>query len=288
MDELLKALKEFFTPGGLVRIEYKYFFGLFNSLYSSAASEIASTPSNFATVGESQVNLVTEIGTTVILPIAAAILAFNLAKELIDLISRRNNMADFDLFAFFKILFKTAFAASITSRCFDIVQAIFDMGSYIVTMVSGTTAITIDAEALAESLASASSFGDRVMYVLLGLIIGIIILICAGLILVTIWTRLINIYILIAVSPIPFATLLSDSQSFSSIGSMYVKNVVATALQGFIIALLMAINSSIIANLATNVTSMLDLLKVVILLITSTITVSKSLSLAKSVVGLAG
>lgn len=272
----------------IVKFLYTYFFGLFNSLYTSAANEISTTPSNFASVGESQVNLVKTIGTSVILPIAAAILAFNLAKELIDLISRHNNMADFDLFAFFKTLFKTAFAASITARCFDIVLAIFDMGAFLVSNVSNTASTTIDAEMLATSLSSSTEWGELVTYILLAVIVGIIILICAGLILVTIWTRVINIYILIAVSPIPFATLLSDSQTFSSIGSMYVKNVLATALQGFIIALLMAINSSIISNLATNVTSMLDLLKVVILLITSTITVSKSLSLAKTVVGLAG
>ena len=281
-------IKELLSLSGIIKAEYTYFFGLFNSLYSSAASEIATTPSNFATVGESQVNLVTSIGTTVILPIAAAILALNLAKELIDLISKRNNMADFDLFSFFKTLFKTAFAASITSRCFEIVLALFDMGSYLVSMVSGTSAITIDAATLAETLSNTGTAGEKAMYILLGLVIGLIVLICGGLILVTVWTRLINIYILMAVSPIPFATLLSDSQTFSSIGSSFVKNVLATALQGFIIALLMAINSSIITNLATNVTSMLDLLKVVILLITSTITVSKSLSLAKTVVGLAG
>ena len=281
-DKIIKGLQI------VVKAAYTYFFGLFNSLYTSAANEIATTPSNFATVGESQVNLVTSIGTTVVLPIAAAILAFNLAKELIDLISKRNNMADFDLFAFFKTLFKTAFAASVTSRCFDIVLALFDMGAYLVTMVSGTTATSIDATALAESLATTTEWQELAIYILLSIVIGLIVLICGGLILVTIWTRLINIYILIAVSPIPFATLLSDSQTFSSVGSSFVKNVLATALQGFIIALLMAINSSIITNLATNVTSMLDLLKVVILLITSTITVSKSLSLAKTVVGLAG
>lgn len=271
----------------IVKAIYGYFFGLFNNLFSSAAIELSTTPSNFASVGGSLVSLVTTIGSTVVLPIAAAILSYSFAKEIFELVSKHNNMADFDSFAFFKTLFKTAAAAWITTKCFDIVLGFFDMGAYLVESVAGSTPIIIDAESLTNALVAEPDIGQLCLYILLGLVIGLVVLICGALILITIWSRLINIYILVVISPIPFATLLG-SQSLSSIGSGFIKNVLSTALQGFIIAVLMAIMASIISNTAANVNDMTDLLKVTILLITSTITISKSLSLAKTAVGLAG
>lgn len=270
-----------------VKAIYEYFFGLFNNLFIDAAAELSTTPSNFASVGGSLVTLVTTIGSTVVLPIAAAILSYNFAKEIFELVSRHNNMADFDLFAFFKTLFKTAAAAWLTTKCFEIVLGFFDMGAYLVDTVAGTTSIAIDAALLASTLAVETNVGQLLLYIVLGIVIGLVVLICGALILVTIWSRLINIYILVVISPIPFATLLG-SQSLNSIGSGFIKNVLSTALQGFIIAVLMAIMASIISNTASNVNDMSDLLKVTILLITSTITISKSLSLAKTAVGLAG
>lgn len=272
---------------GLVELVYTWFFDLFNSLYQSTAIELQSTPSSFANVGGDVIGTITSISESAIMPIAAAILAYSLSKNLFELINQHNNGSDFDYFGFFKALLKTGIATYITSNCFTFVLGFFDVGAYLVSQVASTN-FSFDVSAIAAG-ASGDTFEliSALLMIILGLIIGLIVIICAAIILITIWTRLINIYILLAISPIAFATILG-SGSLGQIGIGYIKNVLATALQGFIIALLLSINTSIVSAYFANLSTILDLLKAVILLVASTLTVSKSLSLAKTAVGLAG
>ena len=74
---------------------------------------------------------------TVIVPIAAAILALVMCYELIDMIVEKNNMHDFDSSMFFRWIFKSAFAILIVTNTWNIVmsrmcsdfQSGFDKGS---------------------------------------------------------------------------------------------------------------------------------------------------------------
>lgn len=286
-DSITKGIIEWLKD--IIRGELSFFLGFFNTLFSDASLELQTTPDSFAgSAGSQIIAMILNLANTIIMPIAAAILAYNFAKGIFELINQHNNGADFDYFGFFKILLKIGISAYITSNCFTLIQGFFNVGSYMVGQVSSTS-ILLDVDAIVGSLVNSlsPSFGDVVVYFLLGLLMGILFIVVTAIILITIWTRLINIYILIVLSPIPFATILG-SGSLGQIGVSYIKNVLATALQGFIIAVLMAINSTIVTAYFSNVTSMMDLLKILILLITSALTISKSLSLAKTAVGLAG
>ena len=63
---------------------------------------------------------------TVIVPIAAAILALVMCYELIDMIVEKNNMHDFDSSMFFRWIFKSAFAILIVTNTWNIVMGVFD------------------------------------------------------------------------------------------------------------------------------------------------------------------
>ena len=63
---------------------------------------------------------------TVVLPIAAAILALVMCHELIQMITEKNNMHDFDTSMFFRWIFKSAFAILIVSNTWNIVMGVFD------------------------------------------------------------------------------------------------------------------------------------------------------------------
>lgn len=287
MDKIAEAFVDWLKD--IIRGELSFFLGFFNTLFSDASLELQTTPDSFAgSAGSQIIAMILNLANTIIMPIAAAILAYNFAKGIFELINQHNNGADFDYFGFFKILLKIGISAYITSNCFTLIQGFFNVGSYMVGQVSSTS-ILLDVDAIVGSLVNSlsPSLGDVVVYFLLGLLMGILFIVVTAIILITIWTRLINIYILIVLSPIPFATILG-SGSLGQIGVSYIKNVLATALQGFIIAVLMAINSTIVTAYFSNVTTMMDLLKILILLITSALTISKSLSLAKTAVGLAG
>ena len=74
---------------------------------------------------------------TVIVPIAAAILALVMCYELVDMIVVKNNMLDFDSSMFFRWIFKSAFAILIVSNTWNIVMGVFDATQSVVNQSSG-------------------------------------------------------------------------------------------------------------------------------------------------------
>ena len=74
---------------------------------------------------------------TVVLPIAAAILACVMCMELIQMITEKNNMHDFDSSMFFRWIFKSAFAILIVSNTWNIVMGIFDATQSVVNQSAG-------------------------------------------------------------------------------------------------------------------------------------------------------
>ena len=74
---------------------------------------------------------------TVVLPIAAAILALVMCHELIQMITEKNNMHDFDTSMFFRWIFKSAFAILIVSNTWNIVMGVFDATQSVVNQSSG-------------------------------------------------------------------------------------------------------------------------------------------------------
>ena len=95
--------------------------GLFdnvNAKVGEIASDVGSTPQAW---NSGIFNMLRSLSETVVLPIAAAILAIVMCHELIRMITEKNNMHDFDTSMFFRWIFKSAFAILIVSNTWNIV-----------------------------------------------------------------------------------------------------------------------------------------------------------------------
>ena len=86
--------------------------GLFNTVNTKVgeiASDVGSTPQDW---NGGIFSMLQNLSETVIVPIAAAILALVMCYELVDMIVEKNNMHDFDTSMFFRWIFKSAFNPS--------------------------------------------------------------------------------------------------------------------------------------------------------------------------------
>ena len=111
--------------------------GLFdnvNAKVGEIASDVGSTPQAW---NSGIFNMLRSLSETVVLPIAAAILALVMCHELIQMITERNNMHDFDTSMFFRWIFKSAFAILIVSNTWNIVMGVFDATQSVVNQSSG-------------------------------------------------------------------------------------------------------------------------------------------------------
>ena len=94
--------------------------GLFNTVNTKVgeiASDVGSTPQDW---NGGIFSMLQNLSETVIVPIAAAILALVMCYELIDMIVEKNNMHDFDSSMFFRWIFKSAFAILIVTNTWNI------------------------------------------------------------------------------------------------------------------------------------------------------------------------
>ena len=108
--------------------------GLFdnvNAKVGEIASDVGSTPQAW---NSGIFNMLRSLSETVVLPIAAAILALVMCHELIQMITEKNNMHDFDTSMFFRWIFKSAFAILIVSNTWNIVMGVFDATQSVVKM----------------------------------------------------------------------------------------------------------------------------------------------------------
>ena len=111
--------------------------GLFdnvNAKVGEIASDVGSTPQAW---NSGIFNMLRSLSETVVLPIAAAILALVMCHELIQMITEKNNMHDFDTSVFFRWIFKSAFAILIVSNTWNIVMGVFDATQSVVNQSSG-------------------------------------------------------------------------------------------------------------------------------------------------------
>ena len=186
---------------------------------------------------------------TIVLPIAGIILTFVMCYELIQLIIEKNNLHEFDTFNIFKWIFKTFVAVFILTNTFDIIMGIFELAQ---TMVDHS-ALAIN---LGLDIGNSSMYNDiwiQLQDMDIGSLIGLFIEtqivkigmeIMAIIIFLVVFGRMLEIYIVMSVAPIPMATL--ANREWGQIGNNYFKTLIALGFQGFLIMVCMAIYAFLI------------------------------------------
>ena len=197
--------------------------------------------------------MVQTLSETVILPIAGVILAFIMTLELIQLITDKNNLHDVDTWMFFKWAFKTACAVLIVTNTWNIVMGVFDVAQSVVAsasgVISGSTSIDLDTivpdlQTQLEAMELGPLLGLWVQSIFVGITMWAL-TICVFLIT---FGRMIEIYLVTSVAPIPMAAMLG--KEFGGMGQNYLKSLFALGFQGFLIMVCVAIYAVLVQGIA--------------------------------------
>lgn len=249
LDKLAEWLKELLISGILGNLSGM--FDTVNTKVDEIAGEVGMTPSAW---NGGVFNLIRSLSETVIIPIAGIILTFVMCYELIQLVIEKNNLHDVDTWIFFKWIFKTFVAVFLVTNTWNIVMAIFDVAQNVVSqsggIISGSTSIDLstaipDMEAQLEAMDLGPLLGLWFQSMVVGLTMNIL-SICIFLV---VYGRMIEIYLVTSVGPIPFATM--SNREWSSVGQNYLKSLIALGFQAFLIMICVGIYAVLIQEIST-------------------------------------
>lgn len=200
-------------------------------------------------------NMIQNLSNNVILPLAGAILAVVMTLELIQLITDRNNLNDVDTWMFFKWVFKSAAAVLIVSNTWTIVMGIFDAAQSVVNgaagVMIGNTSIDISSVVTdLESRLMEMDVGPLLGLWFQSLFVGICTWAITICIFIIIYGRMIEVYLVTSVAPIPMATM--ANREWGQMGQNYLRALFALGFQAFLIMVCVAIYSVLVQNISVS------------------------------------
>lgn len=247
-DKVTEWLKELLI--GSIMSNLTGLFDNVNRQVAGIADNVGATPQawNGGVFG-----MIRNLSDNVILPIAGVILALVVTLELIQMIVDRNNMHDMDTFMLAKWVFKTACAVVIVTNTWNIVMAVFDVAQSVVSRASGLviadTDIRIDSvivglEAKLAEMELGALFGLWVQSMFVGFTMWAL-AIC---IFIITYGRMIEIYLVTSVAPIPMATM--ANREWGQMGQNYLRSLFALGFQAFLIIICVAIYAILVRGIA--------------------------------------
>ena len=251
MDSILQSIEDWFR--GLlvsgIMDNLSNTFESVNNQVGQIATEVGQTPANFS---PAVYNMIRTLSENVIMPIAGVILTFIACYELIQLVISNNNLANFETWIFWKWIFKTFVAVTLITNTMNITMAVFDVAQHVVTqaggIIAGSTAIDDSTLATVQSTLEAMDIGPLLSIYLQTIIVRFLIYILSALIFVIVYARMIEIYLMVSLAPIPFSTFGNREQSM--IGQNYLRSLFALGFQGFLIMVCVGIYAVLIQSVA--------------------------------------
>lgn len=250
IDKITEWLKEILVSGIMGNLS-----GMFdnvNQKVGEIAGEVGMTPSAW---NGGVISMIRNLSETVIIPIAGMILTFVMCYELIQMVIEKNNMHDIDTFMFFKWIFKTFVAVMIITNTFNIVMAVFDLSQHVVSGAAGViisntsidiSSVIVDMEPRLMEMELGPLFGLWLQSMFVGLTMHIL-SIC---IFIVIYGRMIEIYMMTSVAPIPFATM--SNRELGSMGQNYLRSLFALGFQAFLIMVCVGIYAVLVQSITTD------------------------------------
>lgn len=280
-NKLTEWLKEMLVGGIMGNLT-----GLFDSINDQVA-EIAGTVGTTPQGWNSGVfSMVQSLSQNVVVPIAGVILAIVMAMELIQMIIDRNNMNDFDIGQIVKWVLKSFFAVILVTSTWDIVMGIFDLAQAVVNNAAGViisdtnldlSSVITDMEAKLMEMEIGPLFSLWIQSALIG-ILSWILTIC---IFIIVYGRMIEIYLVTSIAPIPMATM--GNREWSQMGQNYLRSLFALGFQAFLIIVCVAVYAVLVQSIAVET----DVIKAIWTCIGYTVllcfTLFKTSSLSKSI-----
>ena len=243
-----KHLKELLV-GGIVN-NLSGMFDQVNQRVGEIAGQVGTTPQAW---NSGVYNMVRNLSETVIVPIAGAILAFVMTLELIQLIIDKNNLHDLDTWMFLKWIFKTASAILIVTNTWNIVMGVFDVAQSVVNNAAGV----IISDASVDISSVVNDMETRLMAMDLGplfglwfqsLFVGITMWALTICIFIIVYGRMVEIYLVTSIAPIPMATMLN--REWGQMGQNYLRSLFALGFQAFLIIICVGIYAVLVRNIS--------------------------------------
>ena len=280
LEQITNWLKEMLVGGIMDNLS-----GMFDSVNQQVgeiAVEVGMTPEVFSPGVFSMIRNVSE---SVIIPIAGLILTFIACYELIQMIIDHNNLNNFETWIFFNWIFKTFVAVMLITNTFNITMAVFDIANHVIEasggIISGDTAIDPGMlDALEETLME-MDVGPLLGLFLQSLIVQITMSVLSIVIFIIVYGRMIEIYLMTSLAPIPLSTFGNREQS--QVGQNYLRSLFALGFQGFLIMICVGIYAVLISELALSDDIIMSIWGIMGYTILLCFTLFKTGSLAKSV-----
>ncbi len=280
-NKLTEWLKEMLVGGIMSNLT-----GLFDSIndqVADIAGTVGATPQGW---NGSVFGMVQSLSQNVVVPIAGILLAIVMAMELIQMIVDRNNLNDFDVSQIYKWVIKSFIAVVLVTSTWDIVMGIFDLSQAVVNNAAGViisdtaldlSSVITDMEARLMAMEIGPLFSLWIQSALIG-ILSWILTIC---IFIIVYGRMIEIYLVTSIAPIPMATL--GNREWSQMGQNYLRSLFALGFQAFLIIVCVAVYAVLVQSIATEA----DVIKAIWTCIGYTVllcfTLFKTSSLSKSI-----
>ncbi len=281
IDSITQWLKELLVGG--ITDNLSGMFDNVNQKVGEIAGEVGMTPSVW---NGGVFSMIRNLSETVIIPIAGIILTFIMCYELIQMVIEKNNMHDFETFMFFKWIFKTFVAVMIITNTFNIIMGIFDLSQHVVSgaagvIISDTNIDISSAIADMETRLLAMELGPLFGLWLQSMFVGFTMNALTICIFVVIYGRMVEIYLMTSLAPIPFSTM--ANREWGSMGQNYLKSMFALGFQAFLIMVCVGIYAVLVQSIATDADIMRAIWTCVGYTVLLCFTLFKTGSLAKSI-----
>lgn len=233
MQSILDAINEWIKEIliGSIQGNLEALFGDVNEKVGTIAAEVGKTPQVW---NGSVFSMIKTLSENVIVPIAGLVITYVLCYELISMIIDKNNLHELDTFMFFKAWV----AVFIVTHTFDITMAVFELAQHVVSGAAGVISSDTSIDVASSLTSLQEKLKDMEIPELLQLSIetGLVSLsmkLMSVFITVVIYGRMVEIYLVCSVAPIPFATM--TNREWGQIGNNYLKSLFALGFQGFLI-----------------------------------------------------
>jgi len=225
-------------------------FDTVNTKVGEIAGEVGMTPSGW---NGGIFSMIQSLSETVILPIAGIILTFVACYELIQIVVEKNSLHDVDTWIFFKWIFKTMCAVLLVTNTWNIVMGIFDLSQHVVNQSAGViisnAGIDISsAMTNLETTLATWSVGSLLGLWFQSIVVGLTMNILSICIFLVIYGRMIEIYLVTSIGPIPLATMVN--REWGGMGQNYLKSLFALGFQAFLIMVCVGIYAVLVENIA--------------------------------------
>ena len=281
LDALTKWLKEMLVGGIMSNLS-----GLFDSVNKQVADisvQVGQTPQGW---NSSIFSMIENLSNSIMVPIAGVILAIVMTVDLIQMIADKNNLHDVDTWMIFKWVFKSAAAILLVTNTWNIVMGVFDMAQSVVAQAAGI----IGSDATIDISSVLADMEPRLMEMDLGplfglwfqsLFIGITMWALYICIFIVIYGRMIEIYLVTSVAPLPMAAMMG--KEWGGMGQNYLRSLLALGFQAFLIIVCVAIYAVLVQNIALEDDIIMAIWSCVGYTVLLCFTLFKTGSLAKSV-----